>query len=33
MEQSTPKTQEDVRRAVAAAHTVVVKVGDRKSVV
>ena len=28
MEQSTPKTQEDVRRAVAAAHTVVVKVGS-----
>ena len=28
MEQSTPKTQEAVRRAVAAAHTVVVKVGS-----
>lgn len=28
MEQSAPKTQEAVRRAVAAAHTVVVKVGS-----
>ncbi len=28
MEQSTPKTQEAVRRAVAAAHPVVVKVGS-----